>query len=197
MGKLAIISATLEGKNTLVVQSTGAGKSLCFQFPCVATKTLTVVLMPTISLIKDQYHHLEVTGPSTSICNPSSQTKLFFQIGLTFSNPVELAYKSETSTVFLFVGTLILSHVSMLLMRLRWVVAIFCMSTTNARAVLYVCLLSSGWEMLKMLEHTDLVITVHIKHRLWMWGLDWTVDLHTLAGPGLVQNAQSFQVNAH
>ena len=62
----AIISATLEGKNTLVVQSTGAGKSLCFQFPCVATKTLTVVLMPTISLIKDQYHHLEVTGPRTT-----------------------------------------------------------------------------------------------------------------------------------
>lgn len=58
----AIISATLEGKNTLVIQSTGAGKSLCFQFPCVATKTLTVVLMPTISLIKDQYQHLQSTG---------------------------------------------------------------------------------------------------------------------------------------
>ena len=62
----AIISATLEGKNTLVIQSTGAGKSLCFQFPCVATKTLTVVLMPTISLIKDQYQHLEVTGLRTT-----------------------------------------------------------------------------------------------------------------------------------
>ena len=51
----------MEGKNTLVIQSTGAGKSLCFQFPCVATKTLTVVLMPTISLIKDQYQHLQST----------------------------------------------------------------------------------------------------------------------------------------
>jgi len=62
----AIISATLEGKNTLVIQSTGAGKSLCFQFPCVATKTITGVLMPTISLIKDQYQHLEVTGLRTT-----------------------------------------------------------------------------------------------------------------------------------
>ena len=57
----AIISATLEGKNTLVVQSTGAGKSLCFQFPCVATKSITVVLMPTISLMGDQYQHLQST----------------------------------------------------------------------------------------------------------------------------------------
>lgn len=62
----AIISATLEGKNTLVIQSTGAGKSLCFQFPCVVTKTLTVVLMPTISLIQDQYQHLEATGLRTA-----------------------------------------------------------------------------------------------------------------------------------
>jgi len=41
-------------------------KSLCFQFSCVAPKTLTVVLMPTISLIKDQYQHLEVTGLRTT-----------------------------------------------------------------------------------------------------------------------------------
>ena len=62
----AVISATLEGKNTLVIQSTGAGKSLRFQLPCIANKTLTAVLMPTIDLIKDQYQHLEATGLHTA-----------------------------------------------------------------------------------------------------------------------------------
>lgn len=55
----AIISAALEGKNTLVVQSTGAGKSLCYQFPCVFTKKMTIALMPTVSLIRDQFQFLQ------------------------------------------------------------------------------------------------------------------------------------------
>ena len=61
-GKRPSFSATLAGKNTLVIQNTGAGKSLCFQFPCVATKSITVVLMPTISLVRGQYQHLQSTG---------------------------------------------------------------------------------------------------------------------------------------
>lgn len=52
----------LETKNTLVVMPTGSGKSLCFQFPAVVTGKLTVVLMPTISLIMDQVHHLHTSG---------------------------------------------------------------------------------------------------------------------------------------
>ena len=56
-----VISAVLEGKDTLIVQSTGAGKSLCFQFPCVATK-VTIVIMPTVSLIIDQHHSLQEHG---------------------------------------------------------------------------------------------------------------------------------------
>ena len=52
--QLRIISATLGGKNTLVVQPTGSGKSLCFQFPCMVTRNVTIIFMPTISLILDQ-----------------------------------------------------------------------------------------------------------------------------------------------
>ena len=54
-----VISAVLEGKDTLIVQSTGAGKSLCFQFPCVAAKKVTIVIMPAVSLIIDQHHSLQ------------------------------------------------------------------------------------------------------------------------------------------
>ena len=59
--QLRVISATLGGKDTLVVQPTGSGKSLCFQFPCVVTGNVTIVLMPTISLILDQMRVLEGT----------------------------------------------------------------------------------------------------------------------------------------
>ena len=60
--QLRIISATLKSKNTLVVTPTGSGKSLCYQFPAVVTGKLTVVLMPNISLIMDQVHHLQGSG---------------------------------------------------------------------------------------------------------------------------------------
>ena len=57
--QLLIIKAALEGKNTLVIQPTGAGKSLCFQFPSIITKKMTVVVTPTISLMIDQVHRLK------------------------------------------------------------------------------------------------------------------------------------------
>ena len=49
--QLTVIKATVDGKNSLIVQPTGSGKSLCFQFPGVVTGKITVVLMPTVSLI--------------------------------------------------------------------------------------------------------------------------------------------------
>ena len=47
-----------------MIQPTGSGKSLCFQFPAVYTKKLTLVITPTISLMQDQTHHLSETGIS-------------------------------------------------------------------------------------------------------------------------------------
>ena len=54
-----MIKATVDGKNSLIVQPTGSGKSLCFQFPGVVTGKITIVLMPTVSLILDQFRRLE------------------------------------------------------------------------------------------------------------------------------------------
>lgn len=71
-----IIQAALEGKNTLVVQPTGSGKSLCFQLPSLLTSKMTVVLTPTISLMKDQCQKLEGKGISATYLG-SSQTDLF------------------------------------------------------------------------------------------------------------------------
>ncbi len=45
-----------------MVQPTGSGKSLCYQFPCAVSGTLTIVIIPTISLILDQAKRLGHTG---------------------------------------------------------------------------------------------------------------------------------------
>lgn len=51
-----IIQATIEGRNTVVVQPTGSGpgKSLCFQLPPLISGGLSVVITLTISLMQDQ-----------------------------------------------------------------------------------------------------------------------------------------------
>ena len=52
--QLCAINAILGGKNALIVQPTGSGKSLCFQFPSTITAKMTIVLLPIVSLIMDQ-----------------------------------------------------------------------------------------------------------------------------------------------
>ena len=55
----SIIEAALAKRDTLVIQPTGSGKSLCFQFPAVFTGKLTLVITPTISLMQDQTAQLK------------------------------------------------------------------------------------------------------------------------------------------
>ena len=49
----SIISAILNGKDCLVIQPTGSGKSLCFQFPPIHVNKKAVIITPTISLMHD------------------------------------------------------------------------------------------------------------------------------------------------
>ena len=57
-----IISATLEGKDSLVIYLTGSGKSLCFQFPPVHENKKGIIVTPTISLMQDQVEKLNSMG---------------------------------------------------------------------------------------------------------------------------------------
>jgi ATP-dependent DNA helicase RecQ len=53
-GQAAVCQAMLDGRDTLAVMPTGAGKSLCFQLPAMLLDGVTVVVSPLIALMKDQ-----------------------------------------------------------------------------------------------------------------------------------------------
>ena len=57
-----LIDAVLNKKNCLVIQPTGKGKSLCYQFPALYTGKTTLVVMPTISLMHNQTRELKNKG---------------------------------------------------------------------------------------------------------------------------------------
>lgn len=57
-----VITTTLEGRDSLVLQPTGSGKSLCFQFPPIYENKKAIVISPTISLMQDQVTNLREKG---------------------------------------------------------------------------------------------------------------------------------------
>jgi ATP-dependent DNA helicase RecQ len=61
-GQREAVAAALEGRDTLVVMPTGAGKSLCYQLPALAGRGLVVVVRPLIALMNDQWKRLAETG---------------------------------------------------------------------------------------------------------------------------------------
>ena len=61
-GQRELIQAALEGRNTLGVLPTGAGKSLCFQLPALFLEGTVVVVSPLIALMQDQMAHLDEAG---------------------------------------------------------------------------------------------------------------------------------------
>ena len=58
-GQEEIINLLLERSNLLAVLPTGAGKSLCYQFPALCFKGRTLVVSPLIALMNDQTAYLK------------------------------------------------------------------------------------------------------------------------------------------
>ena len=72
-----VVKAALNRTNTIVVQPTGNGKSLCYQFLPFATGGTAVVISPTLSLIHDQVEELCAKGiTATYLCSTQNDTSI-------------------------------------------------------------------------------------------------------------------------
>jgi len=64
-----IIAATMAGRDSLVLQPTGGGKSLCYQIPALLSDGLVLVVSPLIALMQDQVTALEQLGIDAAYLN--------------------------------------------------------------------------------------------------------------------------------
>ncbi|MEA3446823.1 MAG: RecQ family ATP-dependent DNA helicase [Bacteroidota bacterium] len=67
------IDLLFQGKRVLLIEKTGFGKSLCFQFPATQFQGLTVIFSPLIALMRDQVRALNEKGIKAKFIN-SEQT---------------------------------------------------------------------------------------------------------------------------
>ena len=71
------MKAALKGTNTIVIQSTGNGKSLCYQFLPFTIGGTAIVISPTLSLIHDQVEELCAKGITTTYpCSTQNDTSI-------------------------------------------------------------------------------------------------------------------------
>ncbi len=66
-----IIQDVLNGNDVLVLMPTGGGKSLCYQYPSLLFKGLTIVISPLISLMKNQVDSMRMNGIPAEFINSS------------------------------------------------------------------------------------------------------------------------------
>lgn len=58
----AVVGRVLQGRHTLAIMPTGAGKSLCYQLPALARPGTALVISPLIALMHDQIRSAEALG---------------------------------------------------------------------------------------------------------------------------------------
>ncbi|MEX2186349.1 MAG: DNA helicase RecQ [Pirellulales bacterium] len=97
------IEAVLGHRDSLLVLPTGGGKSLCYQAPAVVADSVTVVVSPLISLMKDQVDALRASGIAAAALNSSlppdearevEQQLVDGELRLVYASPERLATPS-------------------------------------------------------------------------------------------------------
>ncbi len=74
------IEKILNGERVLLIEKTGFGKSLCFQFPAILHAGTSVIFSPLIALMRDQVKKLNSLGISAKCVNSEQTTEENSQI---------------------------------------------------------------------------------------------------------------------
>jgi ATP-dependent DNA helicase RecQ len=72
-GQWETIEKVLHGKRVLLIEKTGFGKSLCYQFPATHLPGLTVIFSPLIALMRDQVNKLQSLGIAAACINSEQE----------------------------------------------------------------------------------------------------------------------------
>lgn len=89
-GQEDLIDSILNGRDTLGIMPTGAGKSMCYQLPALMLDGITLVVSPLISLMKDQGNSLIQEGINAAYLNSSLTYNQFTKV---LDNARENKYK--------------------------------------------------------------------------------------------------------
>ncbi len=113
-----IIDSIVEGKDTLALLPTGAGKSLCFQLPALFLEGTCLVISPLLALMRDQVLQLKSLGIEAEYLSSELEdlemelilsrckegiTKLLFVSPERLMNPLFLRHMEEIEVSFLAV----------------------------------------------------------------------------------------------
>lgn len=79
-GQEQIVDALLDGRDSLCIMPTGAGKSMCYQIPALLFDGVTIVVSPLISLMKDQVGSLVQSGVPAAYINSSLSYPQFLRV---------------------------------------------------------------------------------------------------------------------
>ncbi len=74
------IERLLRGERVLLIEKTGFGKSLCFQFPAIVFEGTTIIFSPLIALMRDQVKKLSELGISAACINSEQELSVNNQI---------------------------------------------------------------------------------------------------------------------
>ncbi len=92
-GQEVLVNSILEGKDTLGIMPTGAGKSMCYQVPAMLLSGITIVVSPLISLMQDQVMALTQSGIPATFINSSLNPREMYEI-------MDAAYAGEFKLIY-------------------------------------------------------------------------------------------------